>query len=517
MKAPAEGDLSPLDVFSEYGGGAEELRICYAPTPTFRRFMRSTAQVRGVRGPIGSGKTVGCIQELWRLARWQRRQKDGVRRSRFALIRNTYPELLTTTLATFRDWFGDIATIKHTAPITAFIRTIDTETGDMIESEWIFLALDRPQDTKKLKSLELTAAFINEASELPKQILDMAKGRVGRYPGSKDASAIVFPCVIMDTNSVDDDHWWYQLAEVERPHGFEFWSQPAALRRFRRPNGEEFYLPNPEAENAENQQKGFSYWLDQTQGTDRRYIDVYILNEYGRVTDDRPVYGHEYRDEVHCPAGDVFALNGVPLTLGFDFGLRPAMVVAQITPFGQLRLLDEVVTPESGWGRGLDQFLSEDVIPFLSHSYPRSTWDFQVWGDPAGESGAEADNTLNCFTVLAKHGLAGRPPISSNALQPRINAVKGFLMKMVDGQPGLVISKRCVTIRKGFRHGYHFQRVQVSGQDRMYRDTPKKNFYSHVHDAVQYAALGVTVGAQQFQPGRAQRREISIPSAAGWT
>ena len=48
----------------------------------------------------------------------------------------------------------------------------------------LFLALDREEDVRKLLSLELTGAWINEAREIPKAIVDTLTGRVGRYPAS---------------------------------------------------------------------------------------------------------------------------------------------------------------------------------------------------------------------------------------------------------------------------------------------------------------------------------------------
>ena len=47
------------------------------------------------------------------------------------------------------------------------------EDGTTVEYEVLFRALDKPQDIKKLLSLELTGGFLNECREIPKQVLDM--------------------------------------------------------------------------------------------------------------------------------------------------------------------------------------------------------------------------------------------------------------------------------------------------------------------------------------------------------
>ena len=76
-----------------------------------------------------------------------------------------------------------------------------------MELEVIFLALDRPEDVKKLLSLELTGVWINEAREIPKSIVDACTMRVGRIPSMRDGGPTWYG-VIADTNPPDTDHWW---------------------------------------------------------------------------------------------------------------------------------------------------------------------------------------------------------------------------------------------------------------------------------------------------------------------
>ena len=72
----------------------------YASMPSLKAFHGSDAFVRGVLGPIGSGKSVACVMEIMRRAQQQRPGADGIKRSRWAVIRNTYGELRDTTLKT---------------------------------------------------------------------------------------------------------------------------------------------------------------------------------------------------------------------------------------------------------------------------------------------------------------------------------------------------------------------------------------------------------------------------------
>ncbi|PHV09769.1 hypothetical protein, partial [Chitinimonas sp. BJB300] len=68
-------------------------------------------------------------------------------------------------------------------------------------------------------------------------------------------------------------------------------------------------------------------------------------------------------------------------------------------------------------------------------------------------------------------------------------AVESFLVRMVDGEPALLLDPSCKTLRKGFNGGYQLRKMQVAGEER-YTEKPDKNRFSHPHDALQYVALG---------------------------
>ena len=72
-----------------------------------KSFMKSDVFFRGLRGPVGSGKSVSCCVEIFRRALQQEKAPDGKRYSRWAVIRNTNPQLKTTTIKTWLDWFPE--------------------------------------------------------------------------------------------------------------------------------------------------------------------------------------------------------------------------------------------------------------------------------------------------------------------------------------------------------------------------------------------------------------------------
>lgn len=147
-----------------------------------KQFHASPAFVRGVMGPVGSGKSVMCCMEIFNKAITATPCKDGIRRSRWLVVRNTTPQLETTTIKTWLAWFPEhvFGKMNLKPPINHLIKFND------VELEVIFLALDRPEDVKKLLSLECTGIWFNEAREILKEIIDAGTMRVGRYPSKKD-------------------------------------------------------------------------------------------------------------------------------------------------------------------------------------------------------------------------------------------------------------------------------------------------------------------------------------------
>ena len=427
------------------------------PGPVARAFMQDDASFfRGIMGPFGSGKSTACIMDILRRAKMQEPGPDGKRRTRWAITRNTYPELRTTTITSWHQWVpASLGRWVDAGPPTHHI----TE-GDL-DMEVMFLALDRPDDIRKLLSLELTGAWMNEAREQPKAVLDGLTGRVGRFP-SKLMGGASWSGIIADTNPPDTDHWWYHLAEEERPRGYAFYRQPGGL--------------DANAENVENLPR--DYYARQLAGKDSDWVKVYVHADYGFVRDGKPVYP-EWRDGIHCREFDL--IPGLPIHVGIDFGLTPAAVFAQRTAMGQWRIHSELVTEDMGAVR-----FSEMVRAAMQERYPGYAFG-SITGDPAGDTRAQTDETTP-FQILRAAGVPAQPAPTNDFIKRR-ESVASCLSRLIDGQPGLAVHPQCVILRKAMSGGYNYRRVQVTGEER-YRDVPDKNHYSHVAEAAQYLLVG---------------------------
>ena len=440
--------------------------------------------------------------EIYLRCATQNKQADGKRRSRWVVVRNTKEQLRDTTLRTWLDWFPD--TVMGTYAVSDM--TYKLRYND-IEADILFRALDKPDDVKKLLSLELTGAFVNEAREVPWAIVNGLTGRVGRYPRKADGGSN-WNGIIMDTNPPDEDHWWFKKFEVDMyadPQVADlykcFYQPPGVIK-----DENHRWITNPDAENIANLPD--SYYPNMVVGKDPEWIKVYAEGKYGIVSDGRPVYSG-YNDAVHCYEFEVDPR--LPVYVGWDYSfLGQACVLAQVSLRGQLRIFREFIGSDTGIG--LYSFVMDAVKPGLAEfgelNFVSST------GDPAGAKHGDLDEkfALEMLNDGYQDMICRLPfrtePADTNSLAPRLEGVNHFLNRMIDGAPAFLLHPRCQTLRKGFMGRYEFGRVQVVGEER-YKDMPKKNKFSHPQDALQYLCRGVLCDVQESEYRVPRKRAVS--------
>lgn len=452
--------------------------VVYNPTPTALEFHNDNSLVRGVMGPVGSGKSSMAAMEIL-LRAFNQNVYRNTRTSRWLAVRNTYNELKTTTIKTMMHWMPErITRINANYPPIAHME-LPLPDGTHVKLEILFLALDRLQDLGKLRSLELTGVWLNEASELEREMMEMAIQRRGRYP-EKDRGGFNWSGVVMDYNPVADDHWLYDLFERETLPGYRLFKQPAAIIQMPKPDGvpgEKVWVGNPDAENVENHVEGFDYWLQQVPGKSDEWIKVFLQGQYGQSTAGRAVYASEWSDREHVAASPLTPDKYLPVLVGFDWGLNPAAVFGQISRNGTLVVVDELFP---GVDTSLEEFIESWLQPLLNERYRGCR--FEGFGDPAGLGRSPLDKRTP-FMLINAVGIACRPARTNDWI-PRRDAVASFLMR----RKGLLLSPHCKLLREGFNRGYRYGRIQTTGN---FRPRPEKNEFSHPHDALQYLALGV--------------------------
>jgi hypothetical protein len=504
----------------------KDVNITYIASKTGAKYHKSKKVVRGFMGPVGNGKTVASINEMHKISVLQAPNDKGIRLTRWAVVRNTYQELRTTTLKTFEQWMPEEVCGVVMNPLITGNLDYPLSDGTRVKSEFIFLALDREVDVKKLLGIEVTGVFINEAREIHYAVIKAARERIGRYPSAingyidngdylapRDKEGNYQPCtrkcILMDTNPPDDDHWWYQLAEEGALRTnqsatakksvseiFDFFRGPAPLIK----DGEK-YTPNPLAENINHLPGGYKYYLDMIAGNTADHVNIQVLGNYGSIITGQPVYP-QYNDRIHCPEKALGVVEGIPVGIGWDFGLTPTAVFGQLTPTGQLRVFAELTAERMG----IREFARDVVLPWIVRNLDGIEICFS-WGDPSAVSGKEtyghsAIGILNDKHINDDDGMIVVPlemgfitePASTNSPVKRIDAVSSFMTKMVDsGSPGYLLSKKCKVLRKGKCGGYHYKKVRTLSSEQ-FQEKPNKNEYSHSSDAEQYLALGFIAG-----------------------
>lgn len=470
-------------------------QINYTPSNTGILFHQDTeSDFKFVMGPVGGGKTSMAIMETFFTSLRQAPDNQGRRRTRWVVIRNTFPELKSTVIKTFEAWLGGMTKVVYDTPIRANIRQ-PLPDNTVLEIEYIFLALDDEAAVKKLRSLEVTAALISEASEISEGVVEMLESRIGRYPAVDAAGGCdgaTWSGILAESNPPSLRSWIYRVFEIERPKGYRMFKQPPALLFDpEAPEGEQ-YTPNPDAENIEYLAAGYDYYLKQLRRARPEFISVYILGQYGTSFDGKPVWP-TFSQAKHVAVHPLQAHGFSPLVIGMDFGLMPSAIFTQLDPMGQMAVLAELSPQDIT----LEEFIAEHMLPLLQSRFfgQRPI----VIGDPTGGS-RSALAQMNSFQTLQQFGLVARPA-PTNDPDMRIAAVNYFLQR--DG--GFIVDARCTTIIEAMLGGYRFKKRNPSDMDTTYKDRPEKNKFSHPSDALQYAALFHQFGARKGPQGQRVR------------
>ena len=413
------------------------MEINYKAESTIKRFHKSDAFVRGVRGPIGSGKSVGCCMEIL-LKAINQKVFEGKRRSKWGIVRGTYGELRTTTIATWLDWFDSITKISYGHPIHGMV-TFPLNDGTVVECEIIFLALDHPKDVKKLKSLEFTGIWFNEAAEINYTHISMGTGRVNRYP-SKSMGGFNWSGVIMDTNSPDEANWWHEIAEAERPKDWAFFDQPSALINIGTTKEPEF-IENPEAENIRNHVIGVDYYFKQLPGKPIEWVNVFILNQYGSSEPGSYVYAN-YGEGNHS---DKTFDPGRPIIWTHDFNFVP-LCSAICQEYGDdVHAVDEIVIS------GADAKMAG--LEFIDRYKAYTKCPVYIYGDADGNKGEKhglESNYLIIKRLLEKEGFSVymKVPRANGPIKNGQNSVRAKILDATGKRTFFVNPNKCPTINK---------------------------------------------------------------------
>lgn len=464
--------------------------LTYRPPKTIEQFMRDDALVRIVVGPLGSGKSMGCIMEAMRRSSEQT-PFNGIRYTRWALIRNTLQQLRQTVLTDIQNYLGPLMRFFVTDSTLQF-RT-ELPDGTQLHSDWIMIPLDTKEDVRRLLSMQLTGAWINEIREVPIEVVSGVIGRLGRYPSRLMGGPTWFG-LIGDTNPWDTDSPYHERLVLNPDPRWKLFHQPSGI--------------GPDAENVENLPPG--YYQNLAGDRDADWVSVHVESEWGISNAGQAVFRRSFHAPTHVRDFAIIINPYRPLMVALDFGRTPCALICQVDNYGRLLIFKEVVTE----GMGLLQMVQEHLKPVL-YAQPYAGHQVFIVGDPAGVQRSQITEETP-FDVLHQEGFLAYPA-STNNIEPRLLSVERLLRQTLMGEPALQIHREnCPVLINALGNRYRYRRRR----DGQFEDVPEKlHPWSDVADCLQYACLGT----QGNYTARALRRRAPVRyqeqriSAAGWT
>ena len=199
-----------------------------------------------------------------------------------------------------------------------------------------------------------------------------------------------------------------------------------------------------------------------------------------------------FREDIHCPVHKPEAQLGLPLLIGVDFGLTPAVVIGQLQG-NSLKILAEMTAQNES----IKTFFPK-VISFLRLHFREWNLSTQVhfFIDPAGFNRNENDErtcALEMQEILP--GIQLEPgPIS---WEKRKESVEHYLIYVDKNGAGIEINREaCPTLIAGFKGGYRYSDNASDIEPNRVR--PLKDAYSHPHDALQYLCSGALNKTQHY-------------------
>ena len=478
--------------------------INYTAPPTCAAFMKSESFGRLIAGPVGSGKTTACLFELFRRACEQHPAPDGLRYTRFAIVRQTLKQLKDTVLKDITGWLKGIAEYKVSD------NTVYIEVGD-IRSEWLLIPLDNPEDQRRLLSMQLTGAWMSESIEMDLSIISPLAGRLGRYPSAAQGGC-TWMGLIADTNMPSEGSPWHKFM-VSPPADWDIFIQPGGMSDDA--ENLEWLTQTPDTlklpvDDERRRAQGRTYYERFIRSNSPDWCKRYVHAQFGDDPSGTAVFRDSFKRSFHV-VDEVEPVASYPLLMGLDFGRDPCAVICQADHKGRLLVLEEIIAEDIG----LETQLQRGIRPVLmSERYLGRS--IVVVGDPAGKQRSTLYEETS-FDLIKRYGLRAYPA-PTNDVDKRIGAVEAWLLGQRDGGPAMVIDgTRCPTLVRALDGGYRYGKTRGG----LRKPNPDKNEYSHIADALQYACvtahggMGEMIANRLMAPPKRQGRQRM--TAGAWT
>jgi hypothetical protein len=485
------------------------------PGPISEAFYWSNADVHGIQGPVGSGKTTTVMKSrLRRAIQMPRSTKDGVRRYKVLFIRETYRQLWSTTIPSYLETFPkDLGEWSggRGDPVTHRIRFEDAHGAIEFTAE--FMAFG-DNIISSMRGVQTTDIVLNEADTMPVDVLTVGIGRIDRFPARDHFAGLAahlqsYGQIVCDLNAPDEDNWtfttFHDSDERERlsdelTAAMQADEDAAARHARRAPVAVKPIViafsnqPGYGQTGCENLQNlSASYYPRQIAAMRLAgrgdMIARLVHNKVVYLKAGDPVFAEQFNARIHVAETTIAYDPRLPVEIGLDQGFKGAAVIAQRAGFYRWRILCELHLPDK---RTMAHDFGLKLRALLAERCPGAE-DVFAFGDMAGEHGAShaADENATWNMLVGRAaGFNVRPQrIGTNRIQPRLEAVRAALEAPLEqGAPGLLLDPSCKFLRRGFAARYVWaEETDKNGDKRKVPDKSKTE--ANVMDGLQYLLL----------------------------
>jgi hypothetical protein len=473
---PNEFELPKNHQWRGLDGAPVDVQRMDPPGPIGEGYMYGLDPIDLIMGPVGSGKTTCSVFRSIAIPLRMPVCKDGVIRARGAIMHVNGRVLQRTFLPSLfryfpRDLPGFTFEGGQDRPFVFTMRFV-TPKGTKLQITLDGFGIGDHNIDELLRGYECNFGLLVEADQMSRGVPPSvyARCKQGRYPGRAllaDEKAQIPSSVFGDLNPPNITSWIHEDF-VEKPRkGYTLRRQPSGL--------------SERAENRRYVSREDYQAMADTLDPDR--VRRFVHGEFGIVSDGALVYP-DFDHSIHVAKNELQPLD-LPLIIGADGGGSPALIIAQYTPKGHMRWLDEVTTdPGTGVGR-----FAEYVIDRLQAKY-RGLPIARGWGDPSAFHGADrVAGELSFMEILGQALNIRMMPTVTNDPVARQESVSYFLRRRTDPQgfPYFIMSPHMKATLGGFQGGFI---IHLNPNDDAARIRFVKNKFSHPHEAGQYVCYG---------------------------
>lgn len=436
--------------------------------PKQREIFYKAVKYPAYIGAFGSGKSlILCVKALSIALKY-----PG---TRVILIRETYPQLIDTTISTLFKIFNhfgwrDKRDYNHV--ITR--KLIELNTSPERSQIMYRPARNEGQSIEAaiadLQSLEVDWAGIDEAPGVMERIYLALQGRIGRWGRVTEERNRQLMIV---GNPPPQEHYIYKrYVQHQFMDGTDI------------PDPENYFITV--ASTYENKANLPPDYIKALEAYPTWWRSVYLEGNWGFMPlDGEAVYPH-FRPDLYVSNTRLKYHEDRPIIRGWDLGTTgkfKAVVFCQLDPKGVLLVLGEILNNDPG----IENFGLQVQRECRLH-FPKCN-EYKDFADPAAFDYSQTDMKSPAM-ILANIGIRLAP--SDKEFSLRNEALTQLLSRVIDGSPGLYLSgPDCPKLYQAMLGGYRYK-VLDEGNGR-YSRAPVKDIFSHVVDALQYAAARIVV------------------------